>query len=255
MIKQRHLILIVILTFCISCSEDNDITTPRNLQEYKLIFSNDNVKEAGVIACAANPSGSSSTTYIFYYPVDGATDIRYYEADSLNIDETDFTNYRKQNLTSTDVFGGKLEYFSRSGSDEIWSIVTYVLEGKLHISNPICHKNINSQTIYKDKIEDEITVTNAASLMPTFSWDDFGIDDNDIYFHVLADEDNNFISGIYTRQQTYTHYDTSSTDQNLVVNTETPDDLQLNTTYNFTIMAVSEDNWVNLVIEDSFVTE
>lgn len=255
MIKKRYLILITITVFCISCSEDNDINTPRNLQEYIALFG-DNVEEEGVIACAANASGNSSLTYIFYYPLEGATDIRYYEADSLSItDENDFTNYKKNSLTNEDVFGGKLERFSRSGSDETWSVVTYVLEGKLHISNPIRHKNASKETVYKDKSEDEVTITNAVSLMPTFTWDDFGITDNNIYFHVLADEDSNFLSGIYTREKTYTHYDTSTTDQNLVVNTQTPADLELNTTYNFTIMAVSEDNWVNLVIQDSFVTE
>lgn len=255
MIKIKHVLLLPIILFWVSCSEDNDITTPRNLQEYAASFL-DNIQKEGVIACAANASGNNSLTYIFYYPVEGATDIRYYEADSLNIsNENNFENYKKSGITNEAVFGGKLERFSRTGSDETWSIVTYILDGKLHISNPIRHKNASKTTMYKDKSEDEVSITNTSSLMPTFTWADFDITDNNIYFHVLADADNNFISGIYTREKTYTHYDTSNTDQNLVVNTETPDDLILNTTYNFTIMGVSEDNWVNLIIQDSFVTE
>lgn len=251
MIKKNCLVLFVIIITCFSCSEDNDITTPRNLEDYVLLFSEDIEKE-GVIACAANANGNPSSTNIFYYPVEDATDIRYYEADSLNItDENNFSNYRKRLLTSTAVFGGKLARFSRSGSDETWSIVTYVLEGKLHISSPIRHKNETSETVYTDVV----TIANKSTLMPTFTWSDFGILDNNIYFQVLSDEEDNFISGIYTNEKTFTYYDVSNTDQNLIINTETPDDLVLGTTYNFTLMGVSSDNWVNLIIEDEFVTE
>ena len=47
--------LIVVSLFFIACSEDTEVTVPRNLQEYKALFSDDNVKEEGVMACAANP--------------------------------------------------------------------------------------------------------------------------------------------------------------------------------------------------------
>jgi hypothetical protein len=89
-IKQLFLVLSFGTIF--SCSEDNDITTPRNLAEY--IAANSNRELDNVIACAANADGNSSLSYIFYYPIEGATDIRYYEADRLNVDENDFSNYK-----------------------------------------------------------------------------------------------------------------------------------------------------------------
>ena len=41
----------------------------------------------------------------------------------------------------------------------------------------------------------------------------------------------------------------------LDINTTTPEDLVLETEYNFTMMGVSEDNWVNLFIQESFIAE
>tara|TARA_R110002126_G_C10490437_1_gene503709 strand:+ start:18114 stop:18860 length:747 start_codon:yes stop_codon:yes gene_type:complete len=248
MIRKKHLILITVLAFFMSCSEDNDIITPRNLQEYITSISNDNL--GNVIACAANADGNTGLTYIFYYPEDGVTDIRYYEADSLNIiDSNDFSNYKKQILISEEVFGGKLERFSRSSSVESWSIVTYVLEGKLHISNPIRLKNTSNTTTWLE----EVSIDNSESLQPIFTWSDFGITDNAIYFQVISDEDNIFISGTYTNDNYFQYNDILNVVLN--INTETPADLVLDDTYNFTLMAVSEDNWVNLVIQKSFIAQ
>ena len=88
------LIAVFVSFFIFSCTEDNDITVPRNLQEYIDSSSTEGLGE--VIACAASAEGSTSLSYIFYYPEEGATDIRYYEADSLDVDETDFSKYRRQ---------------------------------------------------------------------------------------------------------------------------------------------------------------
>ncbi|WP_397445233.1 hypothetical protein [Polaribacter sp. R77954] len=235
------------MTFYCSCSEDNDITTPRNLQEYIETFSSEDA--GNVIACAASADGNTKLTYVFYYPEEGATDIRYYEANSVNVDENDLSNYRKYIASPEDVFGGKLQRFSRSSENESWSIITYVLEGKLHISNPIRLKNATNATIWQETV----TIDNSESLHPIFTWSNFGRTDNDIYFQVISDKDDVFISGTYTNDAYFKYYDTSNVVLN--INTETPSDLVLEDTYNFTLMAVSEDNWVNLVIQKSFVAQ
>ena len=244
-IKQLFLLLFLIVIF--SCSEDNDFTTTRNLQEY--IDANSNREIDNVIACAANADGNSSLSYIFYYPIEGATDIRYYEADGLNIDKNDFSNYKKEVLTSTDLFGGKLQRFSRTNSEESWCIVTYLTDGKLHKSNPIRLKNATNLTTWTD----EVTIENPSTLEPKFTWSDFGITDNAIYFQVISDADNAFISGTYTYDNYFQFYDTNNVVLNIT--TETPQNLVLDSSYNFTLMAVSEDNWVNLVIQKSFVAQ
>lgn len=241
---KNYLFIVLIISF-FSCSEDNDITTPRNLQEY--IDANSGRELDNVIACAANANGNLSLTYVFYYPIVGATEIQYFETESLNVDENDFSNYKRIDLNDEAVFGGKLRRYLRNGSEENWCIVTYLSEGKLHKSNPIRLKNKTNPTSWKS----EVDIDQSQSLMPKFTWLDFGALDNAIYFQVISDESDNFISGTYTTENTFQYYKTDNVVLN--INTEIPSNLVLNNTYKFTLMAVSKDNWVNLVIQKAFV--
>jgi hypothetical protein len=248
--KLKYIVSVFcVFIFFLACSEDNDITTPRDLQEYR--DANANRTLNNVIACAANADANLALTYIFYYPVDGATEIKYFETKNITADKNDFSNYKREILAETAVFGGKLKRFSRPGADESWCIVTYLTDGNLHISEPIRLKNATNPTSWQN----EVAIEYPATLEPKFTWSDFGIIDNDIYFQVLTDEENDFISGIYTRNNFFQYYDTSNTDQNLVINTKTPPELVLGATYNFTLMAISEDNWVNSMIQKSFVVQ
>jgi hypothetical protein len=244
---KNFLITVFVSFFLFSCTEDNDITVPRNLQEY--IDSSTSSDLGEVIACAASVSGSTSLSYIFYYPVEGATDIRYYEADSLDIDQTDFSKYRRQILTVTDVFDGKLQRFSRSNTEDNWCLVTYKLDGELHKSNPIRLKNSSNPTSWTD----EVTIEFPETVTPQFTWSDFGVTDNAIYFQVISEEeDATFLSGTYTEDTFFEYLD----DTNVVLDinaSETPDDLVEDTEYLFTMMAVSADNWVNTVIQETFI--
>jgi hypothetical protein len=246
---KHFLQVICISIFFFSCSEDNDITVPRNLQEY--IAANASRELDTVLAFGANADANLGLSYIFYYPTEGATEIKYFETDSTSVNETDFSNYKREILSETDVFGGKLKRFSRSSSEEAWCVVTYFTAGKLHTSQPIRLKNATNPTTW----EEEVTIEYPTTLEPKFTWSDFGIIDNDIYFQVLTDEEDAFISGIYTRDNFFQYYDTSNTDQNLVINTTPPPALVVGNTYNFTLMAISKDNWVNLVIQNSFVAQ
>ncbi|WP_405609247.1 hypothetical protein [Polaribacter sp. Asnod1-A03] len=229
-----------------SCAEDNDITVPRNLQEYIESTSDGNFGD--VVACAA--SISSTECYIFYYPEEGATDIRYYEADSLNVDETDFSNYRRKVLTNSDVFGDKLGMFYREDEDDNWCLVTYMLDGELHKSNTIRLKNASSQTGWTD----EVAIAYPETLTPNFTWSDYGITDTTIYFQVISEtEDDTFVSGTCTEDTFFQYYDTSNVVFNINEDDLPEDDLVEDTEYQFTMMAVSDDNWVNFVIEETFI--
>jgi len=244
----RSFIVVLCISIFYSCSEDTDVIVPRNLEEYRATFGDQDF--GNVIACAATQNGNASLTNVFYYPEDGASDIRYYEAESIDDDSLDYTKYRRQNLDASNVFGGKLQRFLRNSSSENWAIVTYVVAGKLHISNPIRIKNNSKPTVYQD----EVGITYPSTLTPRFTWEDNAVDDNDIYFQVISQNINNvdeFISGTYTNDNFFQYYDTS----NVVLNITdgTPQDLEIDTEYNFTLMDVSDDNWVNLIIEDSFV--
>ena len=244
----KNLLLIVFVTFFVfSCTDDTDITVPRNLQEYIDASSNNGLGD--VIASAASSDGDTSLSYIYYYPEAGAEDIRYYEADSLNVDENDFSNYRRQNLTVTNIFDGKLQRFSRTGDDENWCLVTYVLDGELHKSNPIRLKNATNPTSWTNEVDIDFTET----LKPTFTWSDFDVTDNVIYFEAISEvEDDSFVSGTYTLDKTFTYFDAADVEININVPI-TPEDLVEDTEYLFTMMAISDDNWINTVIEETFI--
>lgn len=246
MIFKNFFIAVFVSLFLFSCTEDNDISVPRNLQEH--IESSSSTGLGEVIACAASADGNTDLSYIFYYPEEGATDIRYYEADSLDVDETDFSNYRRQILAVTDVFDGKLQRFSRSDSEDNWCLVTYQLDGELKISNPIRLKNSSKPTNWTD----EVTIEFQETLIPQFTWSDFG-EVNAVYFQVISEsEDETFLSGTYTNDTFFKYLD--NTNVVLDINEdETPENLVEDIEYLFTMMAVSEDNWVNTVIEETFI--
>lgn len=227
-----------------ACSEDNHIAIPKNLQEYIDLNSERTLDE--VIACAASGKENTNLTSIFYYPIEGATNIRYYELSDVNADEQNLTLYKRKTLSKETVFGGKLERFVRLDTSESWCIITYLTDGKLHKSNPIRLKNQTKPTEWKNEVSIDFTT----SLMPNFSWNDGAIEENVIYFQVISNTDNSFISGTYTVAKEFQYYNTSNVV--LHINISTPAELILDTDYNFTLMGVSEDNWVNLVIEKTF---
>lgn len=243
-LKQWFFLLISIHLF-LACSQDSDVLVSRNLQEF--LDENANVKYEGVIACAANAEANTGLVYIFYYPEKGATNVRYYELTDPSLDATVFSNYRRQSLNSESVFGGKLARFTRSNPLESWCLVTYFLDGQLRVSDPIKLKNATKSTQYSN----EVTINYKTITEPNFTWEDGTIDENVIYFQVISDEENNFKSGTYTKNKFFQYYDTSNVEIN--INTEIPEDLVEDEIYNFTMMGVSEDNWVNLIIEEQFI--
>ncbi|QNM85547.1 hypothetical protein H9W90_00015 [Polaribacter pectinis] len=234
-----------------SCSEDNDITVPRNLQEY--LDTNPNRELENLNAFAASLNDSENATYIFYTPTESATEVRYYETENVSVDENDFSNYRRKNLTTQDIYAGKLRFFSRTDTEDSWCIVTYLTEGKLYKSDPIQIK-INSKPT---QWTNNVTIEYPETITPKFTWTDNNTTENDIYFQVISDEENSdgeeeFISGTYTKEKTFQFYDTS----NVVLDINegnTPEDLVKDEEYIFSMFGISEDNWANLAIQKSFV--
>lgn len=212
------------------------------------------MEKSDLIACAGgnqegllgNESGEIS---IFFYPIEGAYDFRYYESESPE-EAMQFSNYHQIHLQDEPVFNGYLRKFVRDqpSSDNV-GIVTYRTEDSLHICNPIQLKSIAKQTEFNN----ELLTINNNSINPQFQWNDGIIDENAIYFQVISDQDGNLISGTYTFENNFTFYDLS----NVVLNIrdiQPHPTLSPNQTYHFTLMGVSEDNWVNLVFNQSFET-
>lgn len=209
-----------------------------------------------LIACAAGGSSeifssSSHPISIFFLPEGNATDFRYFETNDLVADNKDFSTYQEVKLNDTPVFGGFLRYFERATiEEERWSIVTYVNDGIIHYSNPIRLKFSEKPTEVNNAL---LTFDQSEKLSPRFTWLDGQIDENVIYFHTVTDSQGTLLSGTYTTDKTWQFYDLS----NVVLNirdVSPPPTLSTDNNYQYTMLAVSIDNWVNLIIEKRFDT-
>lgn len=131
----------------------------------------------------------------------------------------------------------------------MWGVVTYQENDRLVLSNPIRIKLTTKPTQMANKLVNiEAGVTE-----PKFRWQDGAVKENAIYFQVVSVAAGNLISGTYTEQKHIQFYYFSNVvvDIHDVRPASTP---QTSATYTFTLMGVSEDNWVKLMAQKPFTT-
>ena len=236
---------LIIALLTLSCSTDaENILTPTldtSLASKKVVLDN-------VIACAASNADDDKIS-VFFYPRIGATNMQYFETPDASFDKNDFKNYTAEVVPIFDVFNGYLKRFEISSNNEKWVIISFDEAGETHLSNPIRLKQNTKPTEY---LPQNITV-DASSPMPNFSWQDGLYTDTKIYFQVISNDVNNLLSGTYTFDKKFEYYSL----ENVVLNITngTPPTLMAKASYNFTLMGVSEDNWVNQFSMASFSIE
>lgn len=245
------------MSFGISgCGENDDEPLPvESLSQY-IVDSDLPVIRQQLIACALGgqmhflPEPANSVS-IIYYPEGNANSVKYFETGGSDIDIEDFSLYQEMILDDRSLFGGYLRRFIRSANTEVnWCVVTYIKEGNLHISDPILLRLPEVPTEFNSEL---LEIDQSINLSPEFSWEDGIVEENIIYFHVVTDNNDNLISGTYTTEKQFRFYDLG----NVVLNIrdiDPPPTLMSNTGYTFTLMGISDDNWVNLVIEEDFET-
>lgn len=227
--------------FLMSCSNDEpeNATLGSYLESREVVVDN-------VIACAASNQADDLVS-VFLYPRAGATNISYFEAISDAIDKNDFDGYEPIAAPLSDVFNGFMKKFDVAIAEEKWVIVTFEEDNQIHVSNPIRIKNLTKPT--------EHSTLNATieenSSTPLITWEDGLYDDTRIYFQVISDADDHLLSGTYTFDRFFRYYDLDNVVLNITPGM--PPALQPNTSYGFTLLAVSEDNWVNLFVTRNFV--
>ncbi|MCH2234103.1 MAG: hypothetical protein MK078_07610 [Crocinitomicaceae bacterium] len=243
--KRFIVIGIVLTTF--SCGKINR----EKLSDY---LDSKPVSEEWLIACAAGDLNGwqevgGGVTAVFFYPVEGATNKRYFETKNLKQNKDDFSNYREvKNIEYHDVFNGYLNNHIIKSKKEKWGIMTYEVNDSIRVSDPIKIQPVSRETERRSIL---VTVEENG-ITPSFSWEDGEYKENVIYFQVVSDKDGNLISGTYTLDREWTFYDTS----NVVINIKpypTPF-IETGKLYDFTLMSVSEDNWVNVAEMRTFKT-
>ena len=233
----------MVIIFFFSCKSDDDQVADNTLAALVAV---NTIEIDNVIACASSSPDQQNETITYLYPRPGATDIRYFETPSLDVDKNDFTAYRSVAITPTDFFNGYLKKFNRISDNEKWVIITFFENGVLHISNPIRLKQLTKPTEFSD----QVTIDTDVVGMPIFSWNDGVFDDNKIYFQVVSDRNDELLSGTYTFERQFQYYKLD----NVVLNItrDTPPTLAVGEDYGYTLMGVSEDNWVNLLLQRQF---
>ena len=171
---MKNLVILLILTLA-SCTKD---TFDENLILENYIKTSKSVLYNKIIACAAgNENGISgeqkNETSIFFYPLPGATDFKYFEAASVK-DSNNFDRYIQSKLISEPIFNGYLRKFNRGKfQSERMGVVTYRIGEKLHICTPIRLKT----NIKPTEINPQLLVTTENGITPSFSWKDGEIDE------------------------------------------------------------------------------
>lgn len=237
--------LVLLLVGC--QSENQPINVSSVLSE---VLENSDFEIGAVIACAASDSNNSTQVNIYYYPEVDAENFTLYETSLAEVDPNDFSNYTRVEVESEPFFNGFLSQYSRVLDTEKWMIVTFNIEDEIKVSNPIRAKQISKPSIFNQNI----FVDQSETLMPQFSWTTNEFGDNAIYFHIVSDIQQNVFSATYTFESNFQYYNTS----NVVLNVTEgiPPSLQSGETYSFSLMDVSEDNWVNaLNLNTNFIIE
>ena len=233
----------------LSCSSDGDVAGEFDETRLSSFLTGRDVVVDNVIACAAS-NRNPEIVSVFLYPRPGVRNIRYYETENAEVDKDDFSQYTRRELQLIDVFNGYLLKFEVQPDAEKWVIVSFEEAGAVHISNPIRLKQISKPTEY---LSENVMTDLSMGSMPEFTWVDGTFTDSKIYFHVVTDSSNEFLSGTYTFEKRFQYYKLDNVVLNITE--ETPPTLSSETLYNFTLLAVSEDNWVNLFSEIPFEFE
>jgi len=252
-IVPMRYILLLLLSFSLLSCEEEIVLEETVLADYLEL--NRTLERADLVACAGGRengflTSANKPTDVFFYPVAGATDFRYFEAASV-ADSADFSKYIAKELEDEPVFNGYLWKFKNLPFEgERMGVVTYQTPGKLHVCTPIRQKTYVKPT----EVNHDLVRVKENRVMPSFEWEDGAITENVIYFQVISDQAGNLISGTYTVEKAFTFYDLSNVVFNITDTASTPV-LEPNQEYTFTLMGVSEDNWINLFAEQKFSTE
>jgi len=244
MIRNNAIVLFVMCSMLYACgSDENTIALDTSLAV--LVQANE-IEIDNVIACASGSETDQNTIIAYLYPRPGASDIRYYETSQIDVNKNAYENYQRIDITPSNIFNGYLQKFTRTITQEKWVIITFFEDGKLHLSNPIRLKHRTKPTEFTENVG----INTDAETMPVFTWEDGIFEDNKIYFQVISNSNGDLLSGTYTFEKQFQYYKTDNVVLNITQGI--PPQLTPMNSYNITLMGVSEDNWVNILIDKEF---
>lgn len=239
---------IVLALLCIACNQEDSDDNVVAIETLADLVAVNTVQIDNVIACASG-SENDNEFIAYVYPRPGASDLRYFETIDATVDKNDYEQYTPGLLESEDLFNGFLKKFTSQSQTEKWVIITFQEGGELHLSNPIRIKHQTQNTLFTD----QVVIDQSQEGMPLFSWTSLINPEDAIYFQVVSDSSNDLLSGTYTFEDRFRYYVLDNVVLNITP--ETPPVLLPQASYDFLLMGVSEDNWVNSLVQRSFVAQ
>ena len=189
---------------------------------------------------------------LFFYPELNASGFKYYETKNSDDDPNNLNLFLEKSAFHEPLFNGFLRrYFLPKPEKDVWSRVSFVANDTLWYCKPVRLKYFEKPTQYAPELC-QVDLSN--SVEPIFNWQDGTAADNFIYFQIISDENNNALSGTYTNDLSFQYYYLDNVVFN-VTRSGQAQPLQTDSTYNFTLMGVSNDNWVNLIMDKSFIVQ
>jgi len=249
-------IVLFLLWFSFFSCGDKEAVSPITLADYIAQNSTFPLVRDSLIACAAGGQENfmvdeERPISIFYYPEGNASEFLYFETETIAVNPDDLSQYQIKTLPDSPILNGYLRHFSRAATDQnIWCRVSFIKDEQLHISNAIRLKYNDLPTEFNPSL---LAINQEDQLSPIFNWQEGRIAENAIFFQVVSDADKNLLSGTYTFERQFQFYNL----ENVVLNIRDITPAPVLTTeedYTFLLMGVSSDNWVNLIIEESFDT-
>ncbi|MEN1785936.1 MAG: hypothetical protein AAGF77_12455, partial [Bacteroidota bacterium] len=112
---MKNILFIALMLLIAACNKDSDLQE-NILADYLEL--NNALESADLVACAGGSENgllgpASQPTDVFFYPVKGATDFRYFEADNI-ADSADFSKYIARDLDDEPIFNGYLWKFNNT---------------------------------------------------------------------------------------------------------------------------------------------
>ena len=207
-----------------------------------------------LVACAAGGQvgfldDENQPLSMFFYPKLFSTNFKYYETASANVDTGDLNLYEEKEATPSLLFNGFMARFPLSQpAVDRWARVSFISNDTLWYSKPVRYKWYDKPSFFDpDLVQVDLKENN----QPIFTWDGEDDGENIIYFQIVADERGDALSATYTIEKMWQYYDLS----NVVFNVTRPGPilpLELGKEYQFILMGVSADNWVNTLSSRSF---
>lgn len=251
---KKHLFYIMLFSlFFFSCKKDDFSQLPNTLQVD--IEEQSNLTPFNeLVACAAGGQegfmdDEDFPLSMFFYPELNASNFKYYETENGDDDPNNLNLFLEKDASHEPLFNGFLRrFFLPKPEKDVWARVSFVANDTLWYCKPVRLKYFEKPTQYAPELC-QVDLTN--SVEPVFNWQEGIADDNFIYFQVISDENNDALSGTYTNDLSFQYYYLDNVVFNVTRSGQVKP-LQIGATYNFTLMGVSNDNWVNLIIDKKF---